>query len=54
MNKDEIKSFQSKRKASLASAYSNSDEGCTRGKNVASTAVTSASTTVVVNTKIQL
>ena len=53
MNKDEIKSFQSKRKAPLASDYSNSDEGCRRGKNVASTAVTSASTTVVVNTNIQ-
>ena len=53
MNKDKIKSFQSKRKASLASDYSNSDEGCRREKNVASTAVTSASTTAVVNTNIQ-
>ena len=53
MNKDKIKSFQSKRTASLASDYSNSDEGCRREKNVASTAVTSASTTVVVNTNIQ-
>ena len=39
-----------KEKASLASDYSNSNQDCTRGKNVASTAT---STTVVVNTNIQ-
>ena len=54
MNKDEIKSFQSKRRFhQLASDYSNSDQDCTREKNVASTANTTTSTTVVVNTNIQ-
>ena len=54
MNEDEIKSFQSKQRAGFTSDYSNSDQDCTRGKNVASTAITTTSATVVVNTNIQL
>ena len=41
-----------KEKASLASDYSNSYQDCTREKNVESTAITTTSTTVVVNTNI--
>ena len=53
MSEDEIKSFQSKRADCSTSDYSNSDQDCMRGKNVASTAVTTTSTTVIVNTNIQ-
>ena len=42
-----------KKKASLARDYSNSDQDCTRGKNVPSNAVTTTSTTVVVKTNTQ-
>ena len=37
----------------FTSDYSNSDQNCTRGKNVASTAITTSSTTVFVKTNIQ-
>ena len=37
----------------FTSDYSNSDQDCTRGKNVASTAITTSSATVVVKTYIQ-
>ena len=37
----------------FTSDYSNSDQDSTRGKNVASTAITTTSTTVIVNTNIQ-
>ena len=37
----------------FTSDYSNSGQACTRGKNVASTAITTISTTVVVKTNIQ-
>ena len=36
----------------FTSDYSDADQECTRGKNVASTAITTTSTTVVVNTNI--
>ena len=42
-----------KKKASLARDYSNSDQDCTRGKNVASNTITTTSTTVVVKTNTQ-
>ena len=42
-----------KEKASLLAIYSNSDQDSTRGKNLASTAITTTSTTVIVNTNIQ-
>ena len=45
MNEDQREGF--------TSDYSNSDQDCTRGKNVASTAITTSSATVVVNTNIQ-
>ena len=37
----------------FTSEYTNSEQGCTRGKNVTSTAITTTPTTVVVNTNIQ-
>ena len=37
----------------FTSDYSNSDQDSTRGKNVASTAITTTSTTVIVNTNVQ-
>ena len=51
MNKDEIRSIQSKK--GFTSNYFNSDQGCARGKKVASTGVTITSTTTVVNTYTQ-
>ena len=46
-------SVKEKAQASLTSDYSNSDQECTRGKNVESTAINTASTNIVVNTIIQ-
>ena len=37
----------------FTSDYSNSDQDCTRGKNVASTAITTSPATAVVRTNIQ-
>ena len=37
----------------FSQSHFNSDQDCTRGKNVASTAITTTSTTVTVNTNIQ-
>ena len=50
MNLDKIKSFQ---RDDFTSDYSNSDQDSTRGKNVGSTAITTTSTTVIVNANIQ-
>ena len=47
------KSNHFSQRAGFTSDYSNSDQDCTRGKNVASTAITTSSATVVVNTNIQ-
>ena len=44
---DELRQNSVKEKASLVSDYSNSDQDSTRGKNVASTVITTASTTVI-------
>ena len=41
-----------KEKVSLGSDYSNSERDCTRGENVTSTAITTSSTTVVVDKNI--
>ena len=48
------KSNHFSQRAGFTSDYSNSDQDCTRGENVASIAITAITTaTVVVNTNIQ-
>ena len=47
------KSNHFSQRAGFTSEYSNSDQDCTRGKNVASTAITTTSATVIVNTNTQ-
>ena len=54
MNKDEIKSFQLKKKLhQWLFQVINIDEDCTRGKKVSSADITTTSTVTVVNTNVQ-